>query len=114
MEISRPGSGPHVPPLGYARFAPSAPAGPEDFVAPFYLRFVVKDRPGIIADISRSLADHAINIDAVFQAPYGDKGALPFVITLEPVSQRMLDGALAEIGRLDFHTQPPLALPLSG
>jgi homoserine dehydrogenase len=74
----------------------------------------VKDRPGIIADISRSLADHDINIDAVFQAPYGDKGALPFVVTLEPVSQLQLDAALARIGRLDFHTEPPLALPLSG
>jgi homoserine dehydrogenase len=114
VDLSRPENGPRVPPLGYARFAPSAPAGPEEFVAPFYLRFVVKDRPGIIADISRGLADHAINIDAVFQAPYGDKSALPFVITLEPVSQRQLDGALAGIGRLDFHTERPLALPMTG
>jgi homoserine dehydrogenase len=103
-----------VPPLGYARFAPSAPAGPEDFISSFYLRFVVRDRPGIIADISRALANHAINIDAVFQAPYGDKAALPFVITLEPVSQQRLDSALAEIGRLDFHTVLPLALPTTG
>jgi homoserine dehydrogenase len=114
VELARRGPQPGVPPLGFARFQPAAPAGPDEFVSPFYLRFVVRDRPGIIADISRCLADHDINIDAIFQAPYADKEALPFVITLEPVSQRQLDGALSEIGRLSFHAEAPLAFPMTG
>jgi len=113
VEIARSGARPNVPPLGFSTFQPFQGADPEDFVAPFYLRFVVKDRPGIIADLSRILANHAINIDAVFQAPYPEKDALPFVITLEPVSQAELSQALAEIARLDFHTEPPLALPMT-
>jgi homoserine dehydrogenase len=82
-------------------------------VSAYSLRFVVKDRPGIIADLARALADHGANIEAVFQEPWDDKDALPFVITTEPVAQGALDAALARIGKLDFHVEPPLALPLT-
>jgi homoserine dehydrogenase len=113
IELARSGPRTGVPPLGFSRFAPFQPAGPEDFIASYYLRFIVKDQPGIIADISRHLADEAINIDAVFQAPYSDKEALPFVVTLEPVSQKRLERALSIIQELPFHAHPPLALPMT-
>lgn len=113
IEIARSGTRQMVPPLGFSRFAPFNPAGTEEFVAPFYLRFVVRDQPGIIAAISRCLAEHHININAVLQAPYADKSALPFVITLEPVSQRQLGEAVGDIARLTFHTLEPVALPMT-
>jgi homoserine dehydrogenase len=112
VEIAR-GGAPAAPPLGFGVLEPCVPATPEEFVSPFYLRFVVRDRPGIIADLARILAAHGINIDAVFQAPYEDKSALPFVVTLEPVSGKALAGALAEIDSLTFHVVPPLALPMA-
>lgn len=102
-----------APPLGFDAFAPFDPAGSEEFVAPFYLRFVVKDRPGILADICRVLAAHRINIEAVWQAPWADKDALPFVVTLEPVAARELEAALLEIEPLGFHVVPPLCLPMT-
>jgi homoserine dehydrogenase len=115
VEIARGGApgAQAAPPLGFASLEPCTPAVAEEFVSPFYLRFVVSDRPGIIADLARILADHGANIDAVFQAPYEDKSALPFVVTLEPVSGRALAAALAAIGSLDFHVVPPLALPMT-
>ena len=102
-----------MPPLGFADFLPCEAAGPSEFVSAWSLRFVVRDRPGIIADLARVLADHGANIEAVFQEPWDDKRALPFVITLEPVAEDALDAALARIARLDFHVEPPLALPLT-
>jgi hypothetical protein len=33
-------------------------------------------------------------------------------MTLESCSSSLLDRALAEIGRLDFHVEPPLCLPI--
>lgn len=101
------------PPLGFASLEPCTPATADEFVSPFYLRFIVRDRPGILADLARILAENAINIDAVFQAPYEDKAALPFVVTLEPVSGAALAAALVAISSLDFHVVPPLALPMS-
>ena len=113
VEIAREGGRPVAPPFGFRELPPADVAGPEEFVAPFCLRFVVKDRPGIIASISRVLADHAINIEAVFQAPWDDKSALPFVITLEPVAQSQVDAALGVLGGLEFNVSPPLALPMT-
>ena len=51
---------------------------------PYYLRFVVQDRPGILASIAAALARQDINLDAVLQEPGYPKDALPFVITVEP------------------------------
>ncbi len=83
-----------------------------DFVAPQYLRFVVRDRPGILAAIAAVLARHDINLDAVLQEPCSSKSRLPFVITLERCRASALDAALAEIGTQDFHVEPPVALPI--
>ena len=83
-----------------------------DFVAPHYIRFTVADRPGILADIFPVFAKHGINVDAVVQLPRYRKDRLPFVATLEACSSSVLNHALAEIGGLDFHVEPPLALPI--
>jgi len=82
------------------------------FVMPHYTRYLVRDRPGILAAISQVLATYAINVDAVMQLPGHLREALPFAITLEPCSQQALDAALAEIGKLHFLAQPPLCLPI--
>ena len=113
VELARSAGEPRVPPLGFASLLPCEPASPAEFVSAYSLRFVVRDRPGIIADLARILADHGVNIEAVFQEPWTDKDALPFVITLEPVAQSALDAALAKIRGLEFHVEPPLALPLT-
>ena len=79
---------------------------------PYYLRFVVKDRQGILSSIAGSLADQGINLDAVLQEPGYPKDALPFVITVEPCEEAALVAALREIAGADFHAEPPLALPM--
>ncbi len=86
VELARSAREPRVPPLGFTDLLPCEAASPSEFVSPWSLRFVVHDRPGIIADLARILADHGANIEAVFQEPWDDKRALPFVITLEPVA----------------------------
>jgi homoserine dehydrogenase len=79
---------------------------------PYYLRFVVHDRPGILAAIAAALAQQDVNLDAVLQEPGYDKDRLPFVITVEPCEESALSAALAEIGRAPWHADPPLALPM--
>ena len=61
-----------------------------EFVTAHYLRFIVRDSPGILARIAQSLAAHGINIDAVLQLPAGTKDALPFVVTIEPCAPATL------------------------
>jgi homoserine dehydrogenase len=79
---------------------------------PYYLRFVVKDRPGILATIAAALAKQRVNLDAVLQEPGFPKDALPFVITVEACEEAALGAALNEIRKADWHAEPPLALPM--
>lgn len=83
-----------------------------DFETPWYLRFLVKDRPGIIARLAEILSAHELNIDAVLQKPGFDKAALPFVITLEPCCDSQLHPALEQMAALDFAIKPCLCLPI--
>jgi homoserine dehydrogenase len=83
-----------------------------DFETPWYLRFLVKDQPGIIAGLAAILSSHQLNIDAVLQNPGFDKNALPFVITLEPCRDGQLHPALLEMSALPFALRPCLCLPI--
>jgi homoserine dehydrogenase len=83
-----------------------------DFTTRHYLRFVVKDEPGIIASLALILCRAGINIDSVFQRPGFPKDKLPFVITLEPCAASQVKEALEHIAKLEFLVQPCLALPV--
>ena len=83
-----------------------------DFTVPHYIRFVVKDQPGIVAAIATILAKYGVSLDAVLQKPGYPHDRLPFVMTIEACSSSVLHRALDEIARLDFHVQAPLCLPI--
>jgi len=83
-----------------------------DFETPWYLRFLVRDRPGIVARLAQILAQNHLNIDSVLQKPGCDKASLPFVITLEPCRDSQLHPALEEMSGLDFAIRPCLCLPI--
>jgi homoserine dehydrogenase len=92
---------------------PSAPArvGAE-FEVPHYIRFLVVDRPGIVAAITGALAREQINIRAIVQKPGYPADALPFVVTVEPCKASALKRALAEIRELDCMLIEPLDLQM--
>jgi homoserine dehydrogenase len=101
--------------------AGAAPAAPPptafhdvsgDFVAPHFVRFIVNDKPGILAQVTNAYAKYGINIDGVLQLPKFRKDRLPFVTTLEECSEAVLDRALAEVAASDYHVQPPFSLPI--
>ena len=83
-----------------------------DFETPWYLRFWVKDQPGIIASLAAILSAHDLNIDSVLQKPGFDKNTLPFVVTLEPCRDAQLHPALQEMSALPFALRPCLCLPI--
>ena len=83
-----------------------------EFEAPHYIRFMVADRPGIIAALADVFSRHSVNVDAVLQEPGWSKSELPFVMTLEACSSIAVTAALTDIGRFDFHVRPPLWLPV--
>lgn len=85
-----------------------------EFEVRHYIRFVVDDHPGIVAEIAGALAAEHINIDALFQRPGFEKGSLPFVVTVEPCAASALRRALDRIAPASWLTQPPLDMPMLG
>jgi len=83
-----------------------------DFTSRHYLRFTVRDEPGIIASLATIFCRLGINIDSVFQKSGYPKSKLPFVITLEPCRNSLVEQALKQIAELEFHVQPCLNLPI--
>jgi homoserine dehydrogenase len=83
-----------------------------DFETPWYLRFFVRDQPGIVARLAQIMAAHHLNIDSLLQKPGFDKASLPFVITLEPCRDSLLHPALEEMAGLEFSIRPCLCLPI--
>lgn len=79
---------------------------------PHYIRFVVKDKPGIVAQIAGALAEHGININAILQRPGYSQQQLPFVVTVEPCKASALKKALTKISKLDFLIEPPLDMQI--
>ena len=83
-----------------------------DLTVPLYIRFIVDDRPGIVAEIAGDLAGQHININALLQKPGYPKDRLPFVVTVEPCRSSALKAALAKIARLDCMQAPPFDLQM--
>jgi homoserine dehydrogenase len=100
-------------PLQETAAAPTrTPEISSNFETPWYLRFFVRDQPGIVARLAQILAAHGLNIDSLLQKPGCEKSALPFVITLEPCADSALHPALEEMSALDFNLRPCLCLPI--
>ncbi len=108
----RSGSPERVSPFAHERLGEYKPIPITEQKRAWYLRFRVEDRPGIIAALSGILAEKRISLDAVLQLPTETKNDLPFVITVEPTSEKSIREAVREMSKLDFLIESPLALPM--
>jgi homoserine dehydrogenase len=108
----RHGSPERVSPFAHERLGEYKPLPIATQALPYFLRFRVEDKAGIIATLATILAKHKIGIDAVLQLPREDWRDLPFVITTEAAKEQAIREALVEIRDADFLVEPPLAMPM--
>ena len=108
----RSGSPERVSPFAHDQLAAFRPVSVLVQKRAYYLRFLVHDRPGIIAALAGILAEKNISLDAVLQLPSDAKQSLPFVITVEPSTEQAVQDAVEAMNRLDFMVEPALALPM--
>ena len=99
---------------GSCRIAiPSTPATVStELEVPHYIRFLVSDRPGIVAGIAGALAHEHINLNAILQKPGFPLNRLPFVVTVEPCRTSALKRALQEIAQMPALLERPLDLQM--
>ena len=79
----------------------------DDISSRDYLRFMVKDCPGVLASITQILADRGISISSLIQHErYGADGAVPLVILTHKANEREVRNALGEIDTLSINQSP--------
>jgi homoserine dehydrogenase len=93
----------HVPHLA---FQPEGVAalpwlGVDDTVTSYYFRMRVADQPGVLADITRNLADGRISIDALFQRePSEGENQTDIIMLTHDALERDVNAAIARIEAL--------------
>jgi homoserine dehydrogenase len=73
-----------------------------DVVTSYYLRIQTEDKPGVLANITRIFSEQGINIEAILQKqPEDDEGLVPIIMLTQPVAEKNMDEAIAQIEALD-------------
>ena len=78
------------------------PVKAADFRTSFYVRILAEDKPGVMADISRILADESISIEAIVQKePVDNSGKLPVVLLTKNIAEGSMNNAITKLEALD-------------
>ena len=68
----------------------------------YYLRLSAEDKPGVLADVTRILADHHISIEAILQKePLDGESHLPIILLTQKTRESEMDAAISQIEALD-------------
>ena len=79
----------------------------------YYLRLLVADEPGVLADITRFLADSGISLESVLQpAPDTIKDTTTIILLTHRTIERQMDEAIARIQALTTVLGPVVRLRL--
>lgn len=84
---------------------PSVPM--EQHHGAYYLRLMVLDRPGVLADVTGVLRDHGISLESMIQRGRAPGEAVPIVLTTHDCQEAAMRGALARIAALESVLEPP-------
>jgi len=77
----------------------------------YYLRLMVDDRPGVLADVAACLRDAGVSVESMIQRHRATADQpVPIVMTTHATTEAAFDGALARIGGLACVREPPRML----
>ena len=67
----------------------------------YYLRLNAEDKPGVLAEVTRILADHQISIEALIQKePLEGESTLPVIMLTQTTLEKEMNAAQTEIEAL--------------
>jgi homoserine dehydrogenase len=92
---------------------PFTPVDPSRNMGRAYLRFLVKDEPGVIAAVSETLAEAGVSIESFLQKPVQDAGGVPIVLTTHSVAESVLTSAIERIAGLPAVLDRPRLLRIA-
>jgi homoserine dehydrogenase len=84
------------------------PASPmERHQGPYYVRLMVLDRPGVIADITAALRDESVSLESMIQRGRAPGEAVPVVLTTHDTEEAGMRRALQRIAALSTVLEEP-------
>ncbi|MDK9722154.1 MAG: homoserine dehydrogenase [Rhodospirillales bacterium] len=92
-------------PLSHLKPQPQAPLG--EHCSAYYIRLMVRDEPGVFADIAAALRDEQVSMEQIIQRGRDPGGSVPVVMTLHETKESSMQKALARIAALSALSEPP-------
>ena len=90
-----------------AALGPAATAAMDLHEGAFYVRLMVVDRPGVIADVTAVLRDEQVSMEAMLQRARDPGEPVPVVITTHETGEAAMNRAISTIAGLDSVVEPP-------
>lgn len=77
----------------------------DSFKTAYYLRLHAEDKPGVLAEVTRILADHQISIEAIRQKePQKNETSVPIIMLTQITLEKEMNAAIAKIEALSTVT----------
>lgn len=92
---------------------PFVPVDPSKMLGRAYLRFLVRDEPGVIAAVSETLAEAGVSIESFLQKPVEAAEGVPIVLTTHSVAESVLTAAVERIAGLPAVLDRPRLLRIA-
>ena len=73
----------------------------------YYIRLMVRDRPGVMADITAALRDEQVSLESMLQRGRAPGEVVPIVLVTHETEEAAMTRALAKIAALDTVLEPP-------
>ena len=73
----------------------------------YYLRLMVIDKPGVIADVAAALRDHQVSLESVLQRLRAPGDNVPVVLTTHETEEANMTAAVAQIAALEAVVEAP-------
>ncbi|OSQ38847.1 homoserine dehydrogenase [Thalassospira mesophila] len=84
----------------------------EKHVGPYYLRLMVWDRPGVMAEVTAALARNGVSMASMIQQGRAETegGVVPVVFITHETNEGAMHEALATIAAFESNSQPPVLM----
>jgi homoserine dehydrogenase len=79
---------------------------PEQAESKYYFRFTVADRAGVMATITKSMADHGVSIAQAVQKGEAGAEGVPLVIISHETKAKDVSAMIEEMDAMDFAVEP--------